>query len=404
MTETRPLRAYAEVMLGRQRSPQHNEGPNMVRYLRAANVKDGSLDLADVKEMNFTPQEQTAFRLIPGDVLVTEGSGSLRAVGAAAVWNGELDGTVCFQNTLLRLRPRPSTDPRFLGWWCRFAFADGLFASVAVGANIFHVSADRVRALPMEHLTIQRQRAIVDFLDREVPRIDALIAAKHVMIGKLAVKRQAMIDAAMLFGGEATRVRHVVGRLTSGPRGWAEYVSPAGVPFLRITNVKATDIELDLSDLLYVQPPLGAERQRTMVATGDVVVSITAEIGSVGVARAGLAGAAVSQHLALMTPVRCSGDWLAYSLATSSAKAQLDAGRYGGTKTQLSLDDVRDVEIRIVEAELEVLICESLRSRLALMRRASTRLLKQIDLLTEHRQALITAAVTGQLTIPGVAA
>ena len=37
----RPLRALAEVTLGRQRSPEHEEGPFMTPYLRAANVKDG---------------------------------------------------------------------------------------------------------------------------------------------------------------------------------------------------------------------------------------------------------------------------------------------------------------------------------------------------------------------------
>ena len=78
----------------------------MVRYLRAANVKDGSLDLSDVKEMDFNPAEQVTYALRPGDVLVTEGAGSLAAVGASAVWDGELDGIVCFQNTLLRLRAK----------------------------------------------------------------------------------------------------------------------------------------------------------------------------------------------------------------------------------------------------------------------------------------------------------
>jgi type I restriction enzyme S subunit len=48
----------------------------MVPYLRAANVKDGTLDLSDVKTMNFTPDEQRLFSLQPGDVLVTEGSGA----------------------------------------------------------------------------------------------------------------------------------------------------------------------------------------------------------------------------------------------------------------------------------------------------------------------------------------
>ena len=148
----------------------------MVPSLRAANVKDGRLDLSDVKEMNFTPAEQVRFALRAGDVLITEGSGSLGAVGASAVWREEIDGNVCFQNTLLRLRPRPGVDPRFLAWWCRHAFADGVFASVATGANIFHISAERVRALPMSYVSRHQQHAIADYLDTETARIDALIA------------------------------------------------------------------------------------------------------------------------------------------------------------------------------------------------------------------------------------
>jgi len=37
----------------------------MVRYLRAANVKDGVLDLASVHQMTFSPQEQAVFSLKP---------------------------------------------------------------------------------------------------------------------------------------------------------------------------------------------------------------------------------------------------------------------------------------------------------------------------------------------------
>jgi restriction endonuclease S subunit len=197
VSEVRPLRFYAEVALGRQRSPQHENGVHMVSYLRAANVKDGALTLEDVKVMNFTPAEQQVFALRPGDILVTEGSGSLRAVGASAVWSDEFPGVVCFQNTLLRLRPRVSTDPRFLSWWCRSAFASGLFASVAEGANIFHLSAERVRALPMTHLSLDVQRAIADVLDIETTRINRLTRKLRNQIDLLTEHRQALITAAV---------------------------------------------------------------------------------------------------------------------------------------------------------------------------------------------------------------
>lgn len=111
MRSLRPLRAFAEVALGRQRSPQYEDGPFMVPYLRAANVKDGELDLSDVKSMSFSPNEQRIYALRPGDVLVSEGSGSLGTVRASAVWSGEINDVVCFQNTLLRLRPRSHRSP-----------------------------------------------------------------------------------------------------------------------------------------------------------------------------------------------------------------------------------------------------------------------------------------------------
>lgn len=195
--EVRPLRAYAEVALGRQRSPQHEQGPYMVPYLRAANVKDGTLDLGDVMEMNFSLVEQEVFSLRPGDVLVTEGSGSLGAVGASAVWSGEVEGRVCFQNTLLRLRPRPGTDARFLAWWCRHAFADGMFASVAVGANIFHISAERVRSLPVTYVELPTQRAIASYLETETGIISSLIEKIEHQIDLLRERRQALITAAV---------------------------------------------------------------------------------------------------------------------------------------------------------------------------------------------------------------
>ena len=194
---SRHLRSYADVQLGRQRAPRHATGSHMTLYLRAANVTDGILDLSDVKSMNFKPAEQDRFALRNGDILVSEGSGSLSAVGASAVWNGEIKGTVCFQNTLLRLRPRSSMDPKFLAWWCRYAHADGLFAGVATGANIYHISAERVRCLPMTHRPLTEQRAIADYLDIETGRIDALISKTHRVIDLLAERRQAVITAAV---------------------------------------------------------------------------------------------------------------------------------------------------------------------------------------------------------------
>jgi type I restriction enzyme S subunit len=70
----------------------------------------------------------------------------------------------------------------------------------------------------------------------------------------------------------------------------------------------------------------------------------------------------------------------------------------------INLDVVRStvVPLPTVERQVEIVL-EAQRQR----RRTGvlvTALRNQIDLLAERRQALITAAVTGELAIPGVAA
>ena len=159
-----PLASFAEVRMGRQRSPRHHEGDHMVPYLRSANVKDNRLDLSDVKRMNFTPGEQEMFEVRAGDVLVTEGSGSLREVGASAMWAAEIPAPVAFQNTLLRLRTRDTavSRQRYLLEVSRWAYESGLWLDVASGTNIKHIGARRA------------ERALVPLLD--VPEQDQLCA------------------------------------------------------------------------------------------------------------------------------------------------------------------------------------------------------------------------------------
>lgn len=340
----RPLRAIAEVRLGRQRSPDRAEGPNLVPYLRAANVKDGRLDLNDIKEMDFTPAEQVMFALNPGDVLVTEGAGSLAAVGASAVWSGEVKGTVCFQNTLLRLRPLPGNDPRFLMWWARHAYGSGLFAAASGGANIYHLGAETLRTLPAAVPPLHAQRAIADYLDAEIARIDGLVAANDLRLNLLAERKMRQVSLAV--AADATvPVRRVVIALTSGPRGWSGLeVDEAGPLFLRIANVPADAIDLRFDTVSYLAPQQGPEADRCRAIAGDVLTTITAAIGQVAIVPEHLGDAYISQHLALMRPdlnmVR--PEWLAWALKADDAQWQFDMARYGGTKQQLALDDVAE--------------------------------------------------------------
>lgn len=248
------------------------------------------------------------------------------------------------------------------------------------------------------------QRAIADYLDVETARIDALIEKKRRMVEVLEERRTSVIGAIVEGSGPTVAVRFMTSRITSGPRGWSALASDSGTPFLRITNIQRQSIELDRSDTLLVSAPDEAESRRTEVSDGDVLVSITADIGSVAVARRVHAGSHVSQHIALLTPDGCRSDWLAYAIKSPGSRATLDAGQYGGTKTQLGLGDIASLRVPRPSLDDQDRLLETIDREIARIEALGQRLLFQIDLLLEHRQALITAAVTGELSIPGVAA
>ena len=70
----------------------------------------------------------------------------------------------------------------------------------SVGVNYPAVNASDLGDIPV-HLPPERnQRAIADYLDREMARLDALVAAKERVLGLLAEKRRALITRAVTRG------------------------------------------------------------------------------------------------------------------------------------------------------------------------------------------------------------
>ncbi|ONK12036.1 restriction endonuclease subunit S [Streptomyces sp. MP131-18] len=142
------LDEVAEVRLGRQRSPKNHSGDQMRSYLRAANVGWDGLRLGDVKKMNFSDTEAEIYRLHPGDILLTEASGSAGEVGKAAIWNGEINDC-SFQNTLLRVRASEAVSPAYLHHFLRHEALRGAFRASTRGVGIHHLGAAKLAAWPV---------------------------------------------------------------------------------------------------------------------------------------------------------------------------------------------------------------------------------------------------------------
>jgi type I restriction enzyme S subunit len=143
--------------------------------------------------------------------------------------------------------------------------------------------------------------------------------------------------------------------VTSGSRGWASYYSKSGPLFLRISNLTREHIDLRFDDVVRVQPPLGSEGARTMVQAGDILISITADLGIVGVVPHTFEEAYVNQHIALVRPgARIMSRWIGRFLASGPGANQFRSLNDSGAKAGLNLPAVASLMIAVPSPEEQI--------------------------------------------------
>ena len=165
--------------------------------------------------------------------------------------------------------------------------------------------------------------------------------------------------------------------ITSGSRGWAAHYADEGAKFIRVQNVRRGRIDLDLDDVQHVQPPNDAEGVRTRLKPGDLVITITADLGRVGLVPSDLGEAYVNQHVALARPIDPQlSPYLAWFVTNPSAQEQLGLFDRGATRAGLGLKDIGAVlvplpplaEQRRIVARIEALFARTRRARADLER------------------------------------
>ncbi|MEQ3729330.1 MAG: restriction endonuclease subunit S [Tateyamaria sp.] len=172
--EWKKVKEIGEVGLGRQRSPENHQGPDMRPYIRSANITWSGVDTTDVKEMNFDAADFKRFELNVGDVLLNEGSGSAKEVGKPAIWRGEIPNC-CFQNTVLRVQPRDCSSEYVYWYFLLTALSEG-FVKDTKGVNIQHIGKGGLANFPIPLPPPEEQDEIVHRIETALTEIDRIAA------------------------------------------------------------------------------------------------------------------------------------------------------------------------------------------------------------------------------------
>lgn len=140
-----------------------------IPYMRVANVKDGYIDLSEIKMIEATSDEATYYRLLKNDILMTEG-GDPDKLGRGAIWFGQIENCI-HQNHIFRVRlNNAQIHPVYFAEYLKQSVVKKYFLSCAKQTTgIASINMTQLKALPtiVPPLSLQTQfAAFVEQVDK----------------------------------------------------------------------------------------------------------------------------------------------------------------------------------------------------------------------------------------------
>lgn len=383
------------------------------------------VDLASVNGgyIYSTTRTLSLVGLTTGSTSVPAGS-LILSTRAPIGYVAETTSETAFNQGCRGLVPIAPLDTRFHRY--QLSSLAGRLAAQGLGSTFMELSTESLASTEITAPPVATQRVIADFLDAETTRIDAIVARKSRLSGLLSTRRRMATSVAV--SGNLTRTRNLVPSslswLDERPADWDEVllrlVADLGsghtpsrehpewwldctIPWIttgEVERLRADQVEY-VEETREMISAVGLVNSSAEVhPAGTVVLCRTASAGYSGIMRTDMA---TSQDFATWT----CGPLLRPRFLLLCLRAMRDdlLGRLaqGSTHQTIYMPDIRSIRIPLPSVEEQDVIVDAAWDAFGRIDRATALLGRQIDLLREHRQALITAAVTGEMEIPGMA-
>lgn len=292
-------------------------------------------------------------------------------------------------------------------------FREFMLSNVSgVGGSLMRAQPKYVQTYPIPLPPLSEQQRIVERIEELLAKLDEAKERLQEVADSFAVRKAAILHKA--FTGELTkqwRLENGVSDesweekkgedffeyVTSGSRGWAKYYSDKGSIFIRMGNLNHGTIELDFSDIQYVELPDQVEGQRSKLQKNDILISITADVGMIALVREDM-DAYINQHVALARPKNdLYAEFLAWYFVSDDGLQQMQNKQRGATKIGLGLQDIRSIILKIPtlpEQHEIVRLIDDLLARERAAQQAAEQALASIDLM---KKSILARAFRGEL-------
>ena len=305
------------------------------------------------------------------------------------------------------LRPGPDVDARYLHHLFRSTWFVGEMVSRLRGigntengaVRTPRINPEDLGDIPVDFPSINEQRRIADFLDAETARIDkatALIARQQQVLDD---RYQGTVDAEIDRTSELIPLKYLA-TIVDTEHKTAPAVDGGGYWIAGTASVHRGRIDhaaLYETDLASFQE--WTKRRRP--EPGDVLLSREAPVGEVGLYRSEDPRIAIGQRMVLVSPEpkQLSGEYLVWMLLSSRTQRFIDDVTQGSLHPHLNMSDIGSILIGNISISEQQAVVHRLTSALCELEALNELRASQHALLAERRQALITAAVTGGISL-----
>ncbi len=193
---------------------------------------------------------------------------------------------------------------------------------------------------------LEKTYSVIQMRTKQLKELDDLIKARFVELFGDPTENPN--------GYQINRLSDYIISLTSGSRGWAKYcVNDGNEWFITIKNVKDCSIITD--NMQPIKAPDNAEARRTKVKEGDLLISITADLGRTGVVTKKIAehGAYINQHLSCIRLDRevLNPLFVAHYMESPAGKEQFIAKNQSAVKAGLNFNSIKSLKLMIPPME-----------------------------------------------------
>ncbi len=312
--------------------------------------------------------------------------------------------------------------PKFLFYW--LWMSRNTLISFSSGGGQPNLSQDDLKQLRIPIPKIEEQTQIANFLDQKTSQIDKLIEQKEKLLNLLDEKRTAIITQAVTKGLDPNVEMKDSGIDWLGeiPKHW-EIKKLKFVSQITNSNVDKKTIEGQKSvklcnyvDVYYndyivenlnfmLATAASEEIEKFTLKVEDVIITKDSEsaddIGIPTLVVENIKDLVCGYHLSLLRTLKkeLNGAFLFYFLKSTIASSYFEIYAQGVTRFGLSLNSIKSINIPLPQTDEQIRISEFLKEFTYNTNKTIDLIKDSLSKLKEYREALITAAVTGQIDV-----